>query len=203
AGRSTYFHQNAFNESIWTVRNRPWAVPGVSVRRLTLDGIDDTLVRWSHTGIWEYRSFRALRQLRDAALSELAAYYVASFGLSPDDAAKWALRMLEYATTSMVQPSSEPIPYEYSEVEAKLLEGDPTVMLPPHYEASAAVPEWGSREPDLFFALEHPNLVEAILVRGASADEPNHFGKTALMYAAQFGLTETARVLLRAGANPN
>ena len=203
AGRSTYFHETAFNENVWTVRNRPWAVPGVYVRRLRLDGSDDTLVRWSRTGLWEYRSFRALRQLRDAALSELAAHYVTSFGVPADDANRWALRMLEYTTESMVQPSSEPISYEYSEVDAKLLEGDPAVTLPSHYEESAAVPEWGSREPDLFFALEHPNLVEAILARGASVDEPNHFGKTALMYAAQFALTETARVLLRAGANPN
>jgi ankyrin repeat protein len=58
-------------------------------------------------------------------------------------------------------------------------------------------------EPTLFYALEHPRLVRLLLELGADVNQTNHFGKTALMYAAQFNLPKTANLLLSFGANPN
>jgi uncharacterized protein YecT (DUF1311 family) len=56
-------------------------------------------------------------------------------------------------------------------------------------------------EPALFFAIEHPQEVKTLLERGANPNETNAYGKTALMYAAQYDLLETASVLLSHGAN--
>jgi len=54
-----------------------------------------------------------------------------------------------------------------------------------------------------FYAIEHPDLVEFLIGKGADVQLANSFGKTALMYAAQFNQEATVRVLLNHGANPN
>ena len=61
---------------------------------------------------------------------------------------------------------------------------------------------WVPAESPVVFALLHPGLVTELHRLGLSIDEPNVFGKTPLMYAAQFDLLETARLLLDLGADP-
>ena len=57
-------------------------------------------------------------------------------------------------------------------------------------------------ESPVVFALPHPELVVALHNLGLPIDQPNVFGKTPLMYAAQFDLLETASLLLDLGADP-
>lgn len=53
-------------------------------------------------------------------------------------------------------------------------------------------------------ALMRADLLQRVLDMGIDADVPaTYFGKTALMYAAQLGHTEAARVLIAAGADVN
>ena len=53
-------------------------------------------------------------------------------------------------------------------------------------------------------ALMRPDLLESVLDMGINASAPtNYFGKTALMYAAQWDNTDAARVLIAAGADVN
>jgi hypothetical protein len=61
---------------------------------------------------------------------------------------------------------------------------------------------WIPVESPVVFALPHPELVAALHNLGLPIDQPNVFGKTPLMYAAQFDLLETARLLLDLGADP-
>lgn len=49
-------------------------------------------------------------------------------------------------------------------------------------------------------ALEHPDALRLLLDAGAPANAKESYGKTALMYAAQFDLVDTARLLLERGA---
>ena len=58
-----------------------------------------------------------------------------------------------------------------------------------------------SVEPMLFYALEHPDEVRALLDGGADINEGNAFGKTALMYAAHYDLADTVTLLLGHGAD--
>lgn len=51
-------------------------------------------------------------------------------------------------------------------------------------------------EPMLFYALEHPDEVRALLDGGADINEGNDFGKTALMYAAHYDLADIVTLLL-------
>jgi hypothetical protein len=61
---------------------------------------------------------------------------------------------------------------------------------------------WVPMESPVVFALPHPELVVTLHNLGLSIDQPNVFGKTPLMYAAQFDLLETASLLLDLGADP-
>jgi ankyrin repeat protein len=71
------------------------------------------------------------------------------------------------------------------------LQGDPTS----HKEF------WS--ESILTLAVPYPGSLKYLLGRGAEVDEANGFGKTPLMYAAQYDQWESAKILLDAGADPN
>ena len=58
-------------------------------------------------------------------------------------------------------------------------------------------------ESALFFALNSKTHVELILAAGADVNHVNAIGKTALMYASQFGDDRIVRLLLDHGADPN
>nr|WP_253938463.1 ankyrin repeat domain-containing protein [Hahella sp. HN01] len=58
-------------------------------------------------------------------------------------------------------------------------------------------------EPPLFFAVHNPDNVRLLLNKGADVNYQNGFGKTALYYAIQFNLPESAQTLLDAGAEVN
>lgn len=201
--RESADHELGFEQIVWAIRFRPWTFAGGLP---PAEAGDAALLDWSRTGLWRWRSVRALRELRDVAAPDLVRMYTEAFGAGPEVAAAWAEAMLAHATASTIR-FAESDAFDYTELHVKLLEGAPaadvSARLPRRYESSTAVPRWGSREPDLFFALEHPNLVQLILERGAHVDQPNSFGKTALMYAAEFDLPDTAQVLLQAGADPN
>ncbi|WLQ15771.1 ankyrin repeat domain-containing protein [Hahella aquimaris] len=58
-------------------------------------------------------------------------------------------------------------------------------------------------ESPLFFAVHNPDNMRLLLSKGADVNYQNGFGKTALYYAIQFNLPESAQALLNAGAEVN
>jgi len=56
-------------------------------------------------------------------------------------------------------------------------------------------------EPWLAYAIEHPDLMQLLIKRGASINQANEFGKTPLMYAAQADLSKSVAFLLAHHAN--
>lgn len=58
-------------------------------------------------------------------------------------------------------------------------------------------------EPSITYAVGHPELIALLVDAGAEPNAVNPFGKTALMYAAQFGDVPSAQALLNLGAQLN
>ena len=55
----------------------------------------------------------------------------------------------------------------------------------------------------LDIAVAYPVALRWLLAQGLDPNQPNGFGKTPLMYAAQYNQAESAALLLDAGADPN
>jgi len=60
-----------------------------------------------------------------------------------------------------------------------------------------------SHDSILNVAVEYPEALSYLLAHGADPNLANEFGKTPLMYAAQYNQLEALQILLRAGADPN
>jgi ankyrin repeat protein len=60
-----------------------------------------------------------------------------------------------------------------------------------------------SHDSILNVAIEYPEALSYLLAQGADPNLPNEFGKTPLMYAAQYDQPQALQILLRAGADPN
>ncbi|HFX6065138.1 TPA: ankyrin repeat domain-containing protein, partial [Klebsiella pneumoniae] len=62
----------------------------------------------------------------------------------------------------------------------------------------------GAPDADLLnLAVKYPKALRYLLDRGANPNTANSFGKTPLMYAAQYNQIQSAKLLLRAGADIN
>jgi len=182
---------------------------------------------WGYQSLSQFRLARDFEKGRRATLSALASYYEHSFG-APNAREAAALIVDNIISASFVihgtsgSDSSYSEPDPENEIEAirrdvdefakngahdapstelfhsALLIGSPTSAITEMIRAGALLQ---GNEPALFYALEHPHDVKALLDSGANVDEGNGFGKTALMYAAHYDLTDTVTLLLARGAD--
>ncbi len=216
--RAGTWHVIEFWDTVWTRLYRPWAQLDAmrSQDGAGLTAEDGILRLWANSGIWERRTYRRYSAAREQVLPELSTWYEERFGLSEEDARGWAnIALLEltaaltagaYAYGAYLETNSA-FDRKSVELRLRLLDGEPASDIARLLSEAPNINLIGNRfavaEPALFYALEHARLVKLLLAQGADVNEGNHFGKTALMYAAQFNLLETARLLLQAGANPN
>jgi hypothetical protein len=201
---------------------RPWVLQGRTPYN-SRSAIDNNLWIWSHLSLWNFRQYRQFTQTLPAAYSSLSTYYRDEFGYDEAIAGKLAANAIDVlvgnffvfrsdwdeAINANPAIASDLRREVLGKAQSMLLEGNMPIVL--KWESYVAAsenwwPKWpfypsADSEPILFYALEHPDIVEKLLQQGVNVAESNAFGKTALMYAAQFNLTDTAAVLLRAGAD--
>ncbi|HEU5047674.1 MAG TPA: ankyrin repeat domain-containing protein, partial [Rickettsiales bacterium] len=58
-------------------------------------------------------------------------------------------------------------------------------------------------EPFIFYALDNPSMMQLLIKKGVEVNGRNWFGKTALMYTAQWNLMDAAALLLKNRAEVN
>lgn len=200
---------------------RPWVLQeteSYNSRR----AIDAALWLWGTQGIWNFRQASQLTVVEAEAMRHLTVYYRDTFGIeemAAERQARAALDNLVGGYFTFRGHWSERIDHEagfWQGLRRSVMEWPQVVLLhgvlPPNlrvrYATAEELKDWpliqGTEvEPLLFYALEHPNLVQALLDRGIGVDARNGMGKTALMYAAHLDLPETAAILVAAGADPN
>jgi ankyrin repeat protein len=165
--------------------------------------IADALADWSVSGIYEFRAFHAYQSVFHQAVQALSVLYASDYGSDPTRSTSLAEEKLRDALSygfgfyEYVSFSDEATSFRRIILEHKPLAGLPSAPL---QELNGTLP---SRDALISLAVEYPAAVRLLLAKGAQPDIPNDFGKTPLMYAAQYNQLESARLLLDAGANPN
>jgi hypothetical protein len=172
--------------------------------------IDRFLATWADESLSNFRLYRDLAPTERAAIAAMATYYSAAFGVSDDVAHAEAARVTDQVIRRHFVFPANNEPRKRTPLDGLhrlVLDGGPIDEIDRILTANPGIDPRSkdphSAEPLLFFALEHPALVTHFLDTGYSANESNWFGKFPLMYAAQFNLPETVRLLLKRDADPN
>lgn len=160
------------------------------------------LEKWSLLGINEYEQYQSYINHLGVAIDKLAKFYVKHNSWPIKASKAMAKTAIEKSVTSGVSFYYDYQPYHQNEFELRraILHGDSieTIKQLPWDDA------FSSNENNLLStAIKRPDAMQYLLEKGVNPDQYNGFGKTALMYAAQFNQLETARILLEGGANPN
>ena len=217
-GRGGAHHWSQFTKALWQIIYNPAVPPDAQTQPKANNLIegDGILQSWSHSSLWDYRAYREIVKTRRQGVDELARWYRDKFGVSRAQSEIMAPDALVELSSALTRRAYTPGAFLGTASDIPALDVELRVSLLKGYKAEAikdllsrgANPRADKRyffpmEPALFYALEHPGLVRQLLEHGAAVNETNYFGKTALMYAAQFNLPETVRLLLEAGADPN
>lgn len=192
--------REALDEALY----RPWAPPmprgiGFTDYARVSEGIE----QWSLTGPGEFATrSRYLHQLADATTA-LSRFYVKKFGWSETDSAEMAQQAFKAAIgLGFGFRRDDLFPMQNEAVLRKaILERKPVKEI----EAIAfdfETAEGAEGEGLLPIAIGYPEALSYLLKRGLDPNKANPFGKTPLMYAAQFNQLESAKLLLKAGADP-
>lgn len=201
---------------------RPWVLDQVAPHG-TRTEVERGLAGWGEADLYNHRQWRALKEIEPTAVDALTGFYADGYGLPAPDAsraAKSAVDLLVRAYFTFPSGGIEPKPdTAYRRLTRALLQDAPRGTILDLLKSGAKIrtqatsgsdqepgePRWGTfiEEPTLFYALENPGNVAVVLDAGADPNVKGNFDKNALMYAAQFDLLESAKVLLIYGANPN
>lgn len=203
ASRWSSYQQEALYQALY----RPWALqpPGAKGIGYVSENshgdysrIREQLKMWSLGGLLEHQAYEVYIAELARATEDVGRFYTAKFGWP----APQAKQMAEGALTTAVSVGMgfymyEPYPVDQTELRRALLTQQPMSDI-------QAMPLTGMPlDTVLDSAVMYPEALRYLLEQGADPDWTNAFGKTALMYAAQYNQRESAEILLAYGADPN
>jgi len=200
----------ALEEKLKETVYRPSAVEPPSLPDVPSDNsygeysqIAPSLAAWSNGGAFEFHAFQAYQLQFHRTLQALRILYRVDYGWDSARSTSMAEDNLENALSYgfgfyMYHPFT---PEQASYRRAILGHGSlAALQSAPLSELQKTVP---GTDPLLSVAIEYPDALRLLLQRGVTPDSTNDFGKTPLMYAAQYNQLASARLLLEAGADPN
>jgi uncharacterized protein len=197
------------DHAVW----RPWVLEQSPLpNALTADRLALFMRNRALTGPERARQYAAYVKARAAAVAAMAPYYRNRFGRSAAEAAHLASRYLDQlvAIGYAIDPDDESIAALFApdyadkhQAQKAALAGASDALraaLGPEPKAVAKGLTGDLDEPLVTNALEHPELLRALLEMGFDADETGASGRTALMVAARLDLVAAAGILLAHGA---
>ena len=169
----------------------------------------NVLTNWSFGGIWNYRKMTQLKKHVPRLVKSLAHFYQQAYGLNEKQSLWLSQKEISHHISFIFSDAKS---LEVDAVYRSVLEGveaeeifqmqNIEAYISPLKEESN-YSAYYEKEALLNFAIGQPALMKSLIENGADPSRQNGFGKTALMYTAQFDDFDSAKVLLELGADPN
>ncbi len=202
--------------ALQTVLYRPWVLRE-SNSGADVDGSYNNdmkyLEQWSLLGLSEYSAFQQFQEQLREATEQLTAFFQEVNGWPLDTARTMASDALKGAVSTGIRFYMYDPQFAQGEeaVRRAILEKqDIQTVRSLSFDSEnidALAGSWGyppeSNETVLSVAVEYPKALGFLLDKGVHPDHANEFGKTPLMYAAQYNQVDSAKLLLEHGADVN
>ncbi len=184
--------KNELENTLDTMTYRPWDI-GLTQKRIS---VDENLNLWGYSGIWNYFKYKSYLFHLLKAEEEVKDFYVKNFRIDRKSADEWVDIAISYSLVAGFDHGR--IDDNDHNLHKRILDGMSVEEL--SQEPIKEESKESGNESLLTFAIAHPELVEVLLKKGFNPNAQNAFGKTPLMYAAQFNMLESAKILLKHGA---
>lgn len=187
--------ETAMHDALQAVHYRPWAVfERVDDPTGTYDQDLQGLQRWADRGVFEHQAYEAFVQQMERSQATVATFFAQRYGLAKTQAAALSRQALQNAVSEGIRfYQYAPYPKDEAALRDAILAHRPMAEI-------RALP---GKVDDLAVAIEYPEALAYLIEQGADVNQANAFGKTPLMYAAQYNQVQSARTLLDKGAYPN
>ena len=195
AYRTNYVRQKSFNEIFEVISSRPHQFTSIK----NYPEVLIALKNWSYGGLYQYQTFKGYQNLFDKSLDQLSQYYQLQFKLKPNEAKIKAEYALKSAVSTDINTFTDKYLHYTLELRKSILEKQPIETI------KAEITQSAHAEPDsiLNLAVVYPEALKILIKEGFDVNQRNTFGKTPLMYAAQYNQYESIALLLAAQADPN
>lgn len=189
---------------------RPWVSLDVT------ESASAGLERWGYSGIWNHHVYKDFKKYQRSATEELKQFYIKNYGINGPEALRLAESAVSVPLSTFYYADFKPEaainlgygnqPAGFYDIARMILDGASVADL--KTKLKTIDQEIIKRGDFLFYSAERPDVTALLLDMGANANAANTqsylgFGKTPLMYSAQYNQLETAKVLLKHGANSN
>lgn len=186
---------SGLREGFRTLITRPW------IHTSNIQEYDFS--SWGTKGLWNYKKYKLFEKYKGKVHQSLEKKYINDYSFGKDAAFSLAVRALDAGLYKGFNHGTS----SSNDIHLLILRGSPTSqvskILPEESEYNNRFIKFPNGKSDslLTFAIGQPELVKLLLDKGYNPNKINDFGKTPLMYAAQFDDLESARLLIEYGAS--
>lgn len=191
----------SLSKNLDAITYRPWEL---EKQNSYTEGAFEYLKKWSIEGIPQNSSYKILLSELKKTVYVVKNLYAKQYALGIEEAERLAEAAIKNAIGIAVNPAFPSQPEARKKILEVLLEkGDISIIKALSADlASLDVHENGG-DTLIAAAINYPEALEYLLQQGLSPNTPNDFGKTPLMYAAQYNQLKSVEILLNAGALVN
>lgn len=196
--------ENSIEHSLRQAVYRPWVMLTRDVGSSAnswgdYEQIAAQLEEWSLGGLSEHDAFQRYQEQFASTEGALADFYRTKFGWPKEQALETSHKTLRYAISGgfgfyLYDPYTGP---EEIALRKAILDKRPMS------EIEAIKIDVSHLDTLLDISVAYPEALNYLLKRGLDPNHSNAFGKTPLMYAAQYNQAASVDLLLKAGADPN
>ncbi len=192
---------SSLNKNLDTVSYRPWEL---EKHNSYTEGAFEYLDKWSIQGIPQNTSYKLFKSELKTVISMAKNFYLQQYVLDNEQAERLAKSTIRNAIGIAINPAFPPQPEERKKILKVLLEkGDISVIKAVSADLTTLDSTENGGDTLIATSVNYPEALEYLLQQGLSPNTPNEFGKTPLMYAAQYNQLASVEILLNAGADAN